>query len=87
MTDGQHRVLYTGVTGDLRHCISEHRENLTGDRIRPHHVAKLACFEPLSDVHAALERAKAVKQSSKRQKTALITAINPRWEDQPEELP
>jgi putative endonuclease len=86
VTDGAHTVLYTGVTSNLRHRVSEHRENLVGDRIKPYHLTKLVFFEPFSDVHAALERVRAIKGASRKQKISLITAMNPRWDDLSVEL-
>jgi len=75
------RVLYVGVTGDLRSRLSQHRTG-TGSRFtaryRVHQLVHVETFQGIAD---ALCREKQLKGWSRSKKLALIAAANPEWRD------
>ena len=81
ITASKSRVLYTGVTDDLRRRIYEHKHKLVPGFTSKYNVDRLVYFEATSDVHAALAREKQIKGWLRSKKTALIESSNPRWED------
>ncbi|MGD9049937.1 MAG: GIY-YIG nuclease family protein, partial [Anaerolineae bacterium] len=60
------RVLYTGVTGDLRKRVCEHRTGLGGGFTRRYKVTKLVYYEVHEDVRSAIEREKQIKAGSRQ---------------------
>ena len=83
MTNKYRNVLYTGVTGDLRRRVWEHRNHLIKDSFTArYHVTRLVYFEQTEDVRSAIEREKQIKSWSRARKDALVEAQNPTWEDQ-----
>jgi putative endonuclease len=75
------RVLYVGVTNDLRRRVEEHRGGWVEGFTRRYNVNRLVHFEATSDVRAALEREKELKSWRRSKKVALIEAGNPGWRD------
>ena len=75
------RVLYTGVTNDLKRRAYEHKHKLIPGFTSKYNVDRLVYFEATSDVHAALAREKQIKGWLRSKKIALIESSNPRWED------
>lgn len=74
------RVLYVGVTNDLRRRIHEHR-TATAGFTADYHVHHLVYFEVTGNPLAAIAREKEIKRWSRRKKVALVTGANPRWTD------
>ena len=74
------RVLYVGVTNDLRRRLFEHRHATTGFTGR-YRVRRLVYFEETSDVHSALNREKQLKGWKRARKIALIESGNSEWHD------
>jgi putative endonuclease len=58
LTNQRHTVLYTGVTGDLKRRIYQHREKLLPGFTRRYNVSKLVYYEHIADVSAAIVREK-----------------------------
>jgi putative endonuclease len=82
MTNANHRVLYTGVTNDLRRRAYEHRHHLDkGSFTDRYNVEKLVYFEETSSSRAAIEREKQIKDWSRAKKNKLVESMNPQWED------
>jgi putative endonuclease len=81
MTPRQRRVLYTGVTNDLRRRVAEHRSGLGGAFSRRYALDTLVWFEWHADITAAIGREKQLKAGSRARKLKLIEAMNPAWED------
>ena len=75
------RVLYTGVTNDLKRRVYEHKHKLVPGFTSKYNVDRLVYFEATSDVHAALAREKQIKGWLRAKKITLIQSSNPRWED------
>lgn len=75
------RVLYTGVTNDLKRRMWEHKKKLVPGFTRKYNVTHLVYFESSSDVRRAIVREKAIKGWLRSKKVALIEGVNPRWKD------
>ena len=82
LTNKNHTVLYTGVTGDLIRRVYEHKNNADPKGFTAKYkVYKLVYFEETTDVKAAIEREKQIKSWSRDRKTDLIFSVNPNWVD------
>ena len=75
------RVLYTGVTNDLRRRVHEHKGGLVPGFTARYRVTRLVYFEATQNVSAAITREKQIKAWRREKKVALIDAVNPSWED------
>ena len=56
LTNWNSRVLYVGVTNDLRRRLSEHGQGLIEGFTKQYHVHKLVYFEHYGDVQDAIHR-------------------------------
>ena len=82
LTNKNHTVLYTGVTGDLVRRVYEYKNHLDPKSFTAKYkVHKLVYFEETTDVKAALEREKQIKSWKREKKVDLIYNSNPRWFD------
>ncbi|MGE5123294.1 MAG: GIY-YIG nuclease family protein, partial [Acidobacteriaceae bacterium] len=79
MTDDQHRLLYTGRTGNLKRRVSQHRSGNGGVFTRRYNLVKLVYFELAEDSYAARLREKQIKRYSKKQRLAMVDRMNPDW--------
>ena len=82
LTNKTNTVLYTGITGDLRKRIAEHKEkeNPTSFTAK-YNVNKLVYYEETADVISAIEREKQIKAGNRKKKIELIELFNPKWID------
>jgi putative endonuclease len=81
LTNRNNRVLYVGVTNDLKRRLYEHQHNLAPGFTNKYRVNKLVYFEMCEDVEGAISREKQIKGGSRKKKNELIEKLNPRWED------
>ena len=82
MTNANHRVLYTGVTNDLRRRAYEHRHHLDkGSFTDQYNATQLIYFEETSSSRGAIEREKQIKGWNRKHKIKLIESKNPNWDD------
>ena len=83
------RVLYTGVTNNLRRRVSQHKkpdpENPASTFTHKYQVTQLMHIEVFRDVRTAIAREKQIKAWTRAKRVALIDANNPRWKDLSEE--
>lgn len=86
MTNKSQRVLYTGVTSDLRKRVYQHKESSVPGFTRKYNVKELVYFEVFDDIRDAIAREKQIKKGSRQKKIDLINAMNPEWRDLSEEL-
>jgi len=86
LTNQRNRVLYTGVTGDLKARVHQHREKLLPGFTNRYDVSKLVYYEAGYDAAGAIVREKQIKAGSRRKKIELINHLNPKWCDLYEEL-
>jgi putative endonuclease len=75
------RVLYTGMTSDLKRRVYEHTHKLTPGFTSRYNVNRLVYYEVTADVKAAIAREKQIKGWLREKKIALIESVNPAWSD------
>ncbi|HEX9917206.1 MAG TPA: GIY-YIG nuclease family protein [candidate division Zixibacteria bacterium] len=75
------RVIYTGVTNDLKKRIYEHKKKLIEGFTKKYNITKLVYYEVSNDIKYAITREKQIKGGSRTKKVAMITKMNPEWED------
>ena len=76
MTNKNNTVLYTGITGDLKKRVYEHREKLVEGFTTKYNITKLVYYEVSRDVKSAILREKQIKGGSRVKKIALIESMN-----------
>ncbi len=81
MTNKNNRVLYTGVTNDIKRRAYEHRERMIDGFTKRYKVVKLVYYEPYNDINDAIRREKRVKGGSRAKKVNLINSMNKDWKD------
>jgi putative endonuclease len=86
LTNQRHTVLYTGVTGNLKLRVHQHRKKLLPGFTSRYNVSKLVWYEAGHDPSGAIAREKQIKAGSRRKKIELINRLNPEWHDLYEEL-
>ena len=80
------RVIYIGMTNDLRRRVEQHRQKLVEGFTQKYNVTQLVYYEVTNDVHSALTREKELKGWRRSKKIALIETMNPAWKDLSGEL-
>jgi len=86
ITNKNNRVLYTGVTNDLKRRVYEHKEKLIDGFTKKYNVSKLIYYEIYEDPENAILREKKIKAGSRQKKLDLINSINKEWKDLYDEL-
>ena len=86
LTNERNTVLYTGVTGDLKARVYQHRLKLLPGFTSRYNVFKLVYYEAGSDASGAIIREKQIKAGSRQKKIELINSINAEWRDLYEKL-
>ncbi len=86
VTNKSNRVLYTGVTNDLRRRIYEHKHKLVKGFTSRYNIMKLIYYDMTEDVHEAIKREKQIKAGSRKKKVDLIKGMNPEWRDLAQDL-
>ena len=81
MTNKTNRVLYTGVTGDLKKRVYQHREKLVDGFTKKYNVNKLVYYEAFRNPVQAIAREKQIKGGLRQKKIDLIASMNPEWKD------
>ena len=82
ITNQYNRVLYTGVTAELRARIWEHKTKFYPESFTAkYNCNKIVWYEILPRIEEAIEREKQIKGGSWKDKEALIKSINPTWKD------
>lgn len=77
----QNKVLYCGVTNDLRRRVAEHKEGEVPGFTSRYNVDSLVHYEDFGSIHDAIAREKQIKRWRREKKVALIEAHNPDWAD------
>ena len=86
MTNTNNKVLYTGVTNDLKRRVYEHKEKFFPGFTRKYNVSKLVYYEVFDDSENAILREKQIKAGPRQKKIDLVNSINKRWIDLYDEL-
>ncbi len=81
ITNKSKRVLYTGVTSDLKKRIYEHKNKLVKGFTSRYNIEKLVYYDICEDIESAILREKQIKGWLRKKKIALIESINPEWRD------
>ncbi len=79
--DPKGAVLYTGITGDLRHRVWQHKTNRVPGFTSRYGLHQLVYYECFVYPDAAISREKEIKGWRRSKKIALIQSLNPRWDD------
>jgi len=80
------KVLYVGVTSNLKRRIWEHKQGVVEGFTKKYHVKKLVYYESTEDVTAAIQREKQIKKWRREKKIVLVEEMNPLWKDLYNEL-
>ena len=86
LTNKTNRVLYIGVTRDLKRRYYEHKSEQVEGFTKRYHVHKLVYYEVFHDPLTAIEREKQLKGWRREKKNDLVESKNPQWEDLAERL-
>jgi len=81
MTNKTNRVLYTGVTNDLKRRVYEHGAKLVEGFTKKYNVGKLVYYEVCEDIENAILREKQIKGGSRQKKIELVNSMNKEWCD------
>jgi putative endonuclease len=81
MTNKDNKVLYTGVTNDLKRRVYEHKNKLTGGFTKKYNVIKLVYYEVFEDIENAILREKQIKGGPREKKVQLVNSMNKEWRD------
>jgi putative endonuclease len=86
ITNKNNTVLYTGVTGDLKKRVYEHRNKMAEGFSKRYNLTKLVYYEASGDPENAISREKQIKAGSRDKKMKLIAGMNPGMMDLYEEI-
>lgn len=81
MTNKNNTVLYTGVTGDLKKRVFEHKEKIFKGFTKKYNINKLVYFEVFDSIEEAIFREKRIKGGSRQRKIDMINSMNKEWGD------
>lgn len=81
LTNKNNKVLYTGVTNDLKRRVYEHKNKVNSSFTSKYNINKLVYYEHFIDVNEALQREKQIKAGSRKKKLELIEKNNVKWND------
>jgi len=81
-TNKANKVLYTGVTSDLKGRMESHRTKKYPNSFTARYNAhKLVWFQEFNSIADANTRERQLKAGNRKRKIKLIEEINPEWED------
>ena len=81
LTNHNNKVMYIGVTNNLKRRLFEHQTGLVEGFTKKYHVHKLVYYETFGNINNAIEREKQLKGWTRAKKNALVETINPEWND------
>ena len=81
LTNKHNKVLYTGITSDLKRRVYEHKEKAVSGFTKKYNVSKLVYYEIFQDPENAILREKQIKAGSRQKKIDLINSENEEWLD------
>ena len=82
MTNKYNKVLYTGMTGNLKERVRLHKnKRYPCSFTARYNVEKLVWYEWYEDITDAYQREQQIKAGSRQKKIDLINAMNPEWKD------
>ncbi len=86
LSNWNNKVLYVGVTNDLKRRAHEHKKHLVKGFTDKYNCDKLVYYEISGDVNSAITREKQLKKWRRGKKDFLIKTMNPNMRDLYEEL-
>ena len=81
LTNKTDKVMYIGVTNDLRRRLCEHKNEQIEGFTKRYHVHKLVYYEEYHEVNDAIAREKQLKGWNREKKNALVATKNPNFDD------
>ena len=81
LTNKGNKVLYIGITSNLKQRILQHKEKMIEGFTEKYNVKKLVYYEETNSIEAAICREKQMKKWNREWKINLINKFNPKWED------
>ena len=75
------RVLYIGVTSDLRRRVYQHKHGLIKGFTSKYRVTRLVYYEETPSSRAAVARERQIKGWLREKKFRLIESVNTGWDD------
>ena len=82
LTNQYNKVLYTGVTSNLKSIIFEHKEKKYKNSFTAkYNTQKLVYYIGFNSIEEAIAEEKRIKGGSQKNKIILIESINPNWDD------
>ena len=81
MTNAYRNVLYIGITNDLNRRYREHKSGLIDGFTKKYRCQVLVYYEEYQQAIDAIAREEQLKGLLGKKKEALISQMNPRWED------
>ena len=82
ITNQYNKVLYTGVTAELRARVWEHKTKFYPKSFTSKYDCnKIVWHETYPTIEEAIDREKQIKGGSRNDKENLINSINPSWKD------
>ena len=85
MTNESNKVLYIGVTSDLRKRILQHKNHEYKGFTDKYNCEKLVYYEECNDITSAIMREKQLKNWHRNWKNKLVDDFNKDWNDLSEE--
>ena len=77
LTNRNNKVMYVGMTNDLRRRVYQHKKKLVPGFTQKYNVEKLIYYETTSDVRSAIAREKKIKKWRREKKDNLVLSANP----------
>ena len=81
LTNKNNKVMYIGVTNNLKRRLYEHKNRLVDGFTKTYNVDKLVYYEHTNDVESAIAREKQLKGWSRIKKDMLVENKNPEWKE------
>ena len=75
------RVLYTGMSSELRSRVWKHKTHTYEGFTDDYNVTRLVYYEKFDEVVKAINREKQIKKWRREKKIALIESVNLDWKD------
>ncbi len=86
LTNKSNKVVYIGVTNNLRRRVFEHKEKLIPGFTKRYNIDKLIYYEYYQKIEEAILREKRLKKWKRSWKDDLINEMNPEWRDLYEDI-
>ena len=81
MTNSNNKVLYIGVTNNLKRRVYQHKNGEIDGFTKKYNVHKLVYFEHFTNIEHAIKREKQLKKWKRQWKNELVESKNPKWAD------